>query len=232
VFTEEAILTAEQTRSARKARTRGAIVAAARHRFVGVGYERTTMRDVADAAGVAVGTIHAHFPDKTALLFACFHDQIGDAVALGLETVDPEAALVDQLVHLGRVLFAAYARHPSLSRVMFKASLFPPAGPVGDSSALLQTFLDAIAELHRVALARGELGALQDEGRMGARLFFSNYLSILIGGLGGHFSADGQPDAADRWADALRPLVVGYLVGFGAAPEATSPANSPAEPSA
>lgn len=204
----------ESTRARRKARTRAAIVTAARDRFVAVGYGATTVRDVADAAGVAVGTVHAHFADKTALLFACFHDQIAGAVALGFDSLDTGAPLIEQLTHIGRVLFAAYARHPALSRVMFGASLFPEGRAPGDDG-LLEPFLDAIAELYRAARARGELTRLPDDGRRAAQLFFSCYLTALVGGLAGAYVPDGHPRAADHWASALRRLLGGHLAGLG-----------------
>lgn len=218
------------SRAQRKARTAAAIVAAARDRFVAVGYAATTVRDIADAAGVAVGTVHAHFADKTALLFACFYDQIADAVALGLDSLDEDAPLIEQLTHLGRVLFAAYARHPALSRVMFTASLFPEGRDPQDDGVLLP-FLEDLAGLYRAARDRGEISRLPDEGRRGALLFFSCYLTALIGGLAGQYGADGQPGAADRWAVVLRSLLAGHLVGFGGplawleSPAAPSPAS-------
>jgi len=208
-------MTVESARTRRKARTRAAIVVAARDRFVAVGYDATTVRDIAETAGVAVGTIHAHFADKTALLFACFYDQIAGAVALGFESLDRDAPLIEQLTHIGRVLYAAYARHPALSRVMFTASLFPPERA---DDGLLQPFLAELAALYRAARDRGEITRLPAGGQRSAALFFSCYMTALIGGLGGHYAADGEPDAADRWADALRSLLAGHLVGLGGPP--------------
>ncbi len=207
-------MAAESARARRKARTRAAIVGAARDRFVAKGYAATTVRDVADAAGVAVGTVHAHFADKTALLFACFHDQIADAVALGFASLDADAPLIEQLTHLGRVLYAAYARHPALSRVMFTASLFPREGQPADDG-LFEPFIEEVAGLYRAAAARGELARLPGDGRRGAHLFFSAYLTALIGGLAGAYGPAEQTGAADRWAGALRALLAGHLVGFG-----------------
>jgi AcrR family transcriptional regulator len=51
-----------------------------------VGYARASTRAIAEAAGVAEGTIYRHFPDKTSLLFAA---------ALG-----PDAAVVESLAEL------------------------------------------------------------------------------------------------------------------------------------
>lgn len=47
--------------------TRGKILAAARASFEEVGYERTTMRDLASLIGMSTGAVFANFADKEAL---------------------------------------------------------------------------------------------------------------------------------------------------------------------
>ncbi|PTA69583.1 TetR/AcrR family transcriptional regulator [Deinococcus arcticus] len=66
---------------------RRAILAAAQRAFAQKGFHRTTMRDVARAAGLAEGTLYNHFDNKDALLLGLFE-------ALGEQTraaLDPEA---------------------------------------------------------------------------------------------------------------------------------------------
>lgn len=208
-------------RAARKARTRAAILAAARDRFVSAGYEGTTIRDIAAAAGVGIGTVHAHFHDKRALLLACFDEQISDAVALGLDTLPAEGALLDQLLHLAGVLYAAYARHPALSREMVRATLFPDS-PAPDG--LLLEFLGELAALFQAALADGTLSRLPEGGALAAQGFFSAYFLVLVGGLAGQFGPD-----PEGWLLALRRLLAAQLVGLGADPGLLHP--QPAEDS-
>src|SRR4051812_4037874 len=52
------------------AEKRGAIVEAARSLFLSKGYESTTMAEVAEDAGVAVGTVYLYFKNKNDLLRA------------------------------------------------------------------------------------------------------------------------------------------------------------------
>jgi AcrR family transcriptional regulator len=189
-------------RALRKARTRAAVLASARARFVERGYEATTIRDVAEAAGVAVGTIHAHFPDKPALLLACFLDQIDEAVALGLDSLDRGAPLLDQLCHLGRVLYAAYARHPALSRQMFTASLFPEAEAAERAGAQVGAFLHEVMGLYAAA-GLGPPEALPAR----AQGWFAAYLLCLVAGLAGQHGPLDQPGAVDRQVAQLRALL-------------------------
>jgi len=62
-------------------RTREAILAAAADRFGECGYQRTTMADVAEAAGVSLGTVYQYFRDRSDLVAALLHR----AVAVLLE---------------------------------------------------------------------------------------------------------------------------------------------------
>lgn len=199
-------------RSVRKAATRAQLLAVARARFAAEGYAATTIRQVAADAGVAVGTVHAHFSDKTALLFACFLDQIDEAVVAGWRTLDATAPLLDQLCHLAGHLYRAYARHPALSREMFRGGLFP-ADPLA-SARHARPFLEAVAERVRTALP-AHRGA-PDLGLAGASGYFALYVSTLIAGLSGLHGEPEAADAAERWTAALRPPLAIWLRGLAA----------------
>ncbi len=53
-----------------KAETRRRILKAARDRFAQVGFEAATTREIAAAAGIAVGTLFNYFPSKEAIVMA------------------------------------------------------------------------------------------------------------------------------------------------------------------
>jgi AcrR family transcriptional regulator len=59
---------------ARGVATRRRVLQAAELLFARGGYEATGMADVAERAGVGVGTLYHHFPDKRALLLALIDD--------------------------------------------------------------------------------------------------------------------------------------------------------------
>ncbi len=70
------------------ARNRARILAAAGELFSERGLG-VTLNDVAHHAGVGVGTVYRHFPDKTELIETLFQERVEEMVALG------EAALAD-----------------------------------------------------------------------------------------------------------------------------------------
>src|SRR5262245_50445770 len=59
---------------ARGVATRRRVLQAAESLFARRGYDATGMADVADRAGIGVGTLYHHFPDKRALLLALIDD--------------------------------------------------------------------------------------------------------------------------------------------------------------
>ena len=61
--------------NARGQRTRARLISATIEVVAEAGYARATTKAIADAAGVAEGTIYRHFPDKRQLFFAAVFDR-------------------------------------------------------------------------------------------------------------------------------------------------------------
>lgn len=219
------------SRAERKESSRRAILRAARERFIENGYEGTTIRDIAKAAGLSPGSVIVHFEGKRALLFACFLDNIAQAQSRIWDTLDEQAPLVDQLLHCAQVLYEAYAEHPALSQVMFRETLFPKPGDPPDDQ--FQPFLARIAGLYGAALERGEIRRLPAGGMVAAQGFFALYITGLIGGLGGFFGEHPTPRAAGQaWAAGLRPLLMLQHQGLGAPiPHEGETIDDPSKPS-
>src|SRR5258706_9301996 len=62
----------------REAARRAQVLHAARACIVALGYERVTMRDIAETAGVSTGTVVHYFRDKESVLEAALLDKIQD----------------------------------------------------------------------------------------------------------------------------------------------------------
>ena len=83
-----------------KAATQQRILAAAADLFVQRGYERTTIADVADQAGVSRATVFWHFSDKAGLFREAFSFLVRpfrDSLEAGLEELPPEKRLLEQI---------------------------------------------------------------------------------------------------------------------------------------
>src|ERR1700748_17507 len=71
---------------------------AARALFVKHGYDDTTMRDIAERAGIGFGTLFTYASDKRDLLFLIFNDELDNVVANAVARASEEQAFLDQVV--------------------------------------------------------------------------------------------------------------------------------------
>ncbi|RMI40768.1 TetR/AcrR family transcriptional regulator [Streptomyces triticirhizae] len=78
-------------RQAQAARTRGAVLAAASAAFVDQGVQ-APIRDIAERAGVGVGTIYRHFPTRADLVTAVYRHQIDTCAALAPQLLEESAS--------------------------------------------------------------------------------------------------------------------------------------------
>ena len=91
--------------------TRRRLLAVAEPLFARRGYEATGMAEVAERAGVGVGTLYHHFPDKRALLLALIDDWGDRELAQGRGQLDVERFLGDDpRTSFGDDLRASYKR--------------------------------------------------------------------------------------------------------------------------
>ena len=172
--------------------TRARLIEATRNVVREVGYPHASTRAIAQAAGVAEGTIYRHFPDKASLFFATVMESNAPVVTwvetlparAGEDTV--EANLTDAAVRLAGLrdqilpLELAIAADPELAaqrrQAMAAAGTSLPPGPPGAVAAYLaaeqrlgrvRTDLDpreAAEVLLGMLFALGAMPGIGDEG--------------------------------------------------------------------
>jgi AcrR family transcriptional regulator len=178
-------------RQLQKEDTRRVILEAAYSLFAEEGYARTTMRALARRAGIGLGTIFKHFPDKPSLLVAAFQEDLGLVIQEAFKTL-PKRGIKGQLLHLTEKIYCFYANNPGFSRTLVKEGFFLEGeyGRILDEQ--LMNFLQDVSELIGLAVNRGELASGTNPAQ-GAMAFGSFYLSGLIMGLKQPvFAVDGQ----------------------------------------
>ena len=168
-------------RQAQKRDTRRLILDTAYSLFAEKGYAKTTMRALAGRAGVGLGTIFKHFPDKPSLLVAAFQEDMGRIIHEGFKSM-PESGIKEQLLHITRKIYDFYANDASFSRALIKESLFLEGnhGKVLDNQ--LTAFIIEIAKLFKMAVKNKELPNNTDINKE-ALTFEAFYFSTLIMGL-------------------------------------------------
>lgn len=168
-------------RQQQKEDTRRVILDAAYVLFGKKGYAQTTMRTLARRAGVGLGTIFKHFPDKPSLLVTAYQEDVGRIIVKGFRSL-PETGIKEQLLHITKSIYGFYAADPSFSRDLIKEALFLKGehGEILDNQ--LMAFLKQIAELLKRAVENGALPA-DTNVHEGALAFGAFYFAGLIMGL-------------------------------------------------
>jgi AcrR family transcriptional regulator len=143
-------------RATQKARTREAVLAAARDEFEAVGFEAANVRSIARRAGVSAGTVLHHFHEKRDLLHAALFDDLEATLDRALSRVG-KGSLAKEASALGAAVFGFYQKRPALSRAALREALFAE-GPWA------QAFLAQVQRVHQAlaVLARRDV----DKGRL------------------------------------------------------------------
>ncbi|MGW4947299.1 TetR/AcrR family transcriptional regulator [Actinoplanes sp. NPDC004185] len=120
--------------------TRQLLLDAARRRFAADGYAATTVREIADEAGVNVALINRYFSSKEGLFEACLTgavDELGRTVAADVTLDEVPHAIARQLAgpHVGK--------HPSLLVLLLRSSGDERADDI--RRGILRSFAESLA---------------------------------------------------------------------------------------
>lgn len=166
------------SREAQKRQTRRRILAAASESFEQRGFEATTMRSVAESAGVAVGTVFVHFEDKRDLLHSALFHQLDRVLQEAIEHAPAEGVRA-RLHHLTVALFDYYTARPELSRTLLRESLLATGAWQERFTAQVTRVHGVVAQWLTEARERGEVAPSLDPA-LGAVAYFSFYYFALI----------------------------------------------------
>lgn len=124
-------------RSTRGAQTRTLILETALRMFREDGYEATTMRAVAAAAGVSVGNAYYYFESKEHLVQAYYADIVRAHRELALPRIAERTALADRLRIALETLLEVVAPYHDFAGSFFKVAADPrsPLSPFSPESA-------------------------------------------------------------------------------------------------
>ncbi|MFD5816758.1 TetR/AcrR family transcriptional regulator [Streptomyces sp. NPDC059618] len=150
-------------------RNHGRLLAEARSAFAEHGTD-TSLEDVARRAGVGIGTLYRHFPNRHALMSAVFEEAVSDLLARSralLDAPQPCTALVEWL----RAIITHAGEYRGLARALMSASR--------DEGSHLARCSGPMREAGSALLLRAqESGAVRPDVSIGDLLQLTNAIAL------------------------------------------------------
>lgn len=186
----------------RSERSRSQILESALRLFSTVGYHGTSMRDIAEAAGVSTGNVYHQFPDKESL-FRTLLDQYWDALAspdFPFNQALAQGAFPNDLEALARAARASVEQYrPYVSLIYVDVVEFDGSHIrkfYTDMSSRFEAFLEQNRD--RVPLDRLREGVPPLMAVMVASRFFLQYYAVeILFGVPNHFGRDSDAALKD-----------------------------------
>lgn len=127
---------AKATKTGKGDQTRALILETALEMFRERGYDKTTMRDVAQKAGVSLGNAYYYFRSKEYLIQAFYHRLHESHIEVALPALEHEKTLKARLHTVMRTKIETMEPYHQFAGVLFKTAANPesPLNPFGDES--------------------------------------------------------------------------------------------------
>lgn len=198
-------------RAKKKRQTRQAILQAAVRLFTRKGYEKTSITELARAAGIGKGTIYSYFATKQEIFLAFCEEEIEFAFARLSEQTDPDAPLLDQMMTLAMAQFDFVTRNREFGRIYARETAFPREQTAARCRELDSSYLRRVAAILERARQRGEL-------RIDTHLLLAvaHFHALYMLALSAWYS--GYAETREEMAGFLRELVLQAIGGLAAQP--------------
>lgn len=160
-------------RERKKLDKRQRITEAARELFTRHGYDAATMRQIAQRAHVALGTLFTYADDKRDLVFLIFNDELDALADSALAAPRPSQSLLEQLLAVFAPHYRHFERNPTLSRLALQQLTFYSAGKQAETFlAIRGRLMHGIERLVAAAQAAGAIRARPSARIIARHIFF------------------------------------------------------------
>ena len=189
-------------REQKKKRTREAIIEAARKLFAEKGYEETRTREIAEAAGIATGTLFNYAPTKSDVVLLLWKARAAELAKNGLALARQQEDEVEALVVVFGPIFDFYAEDIELGRIFLQQAIYASKDDP-EMAALHEGFIASLAVL---LMPRAGMGAA-----LAASNVFGAYYLTLTMLLAGRLST--SQDACAVFRELVRAQASGWGAG-------------------
>ncbi|WP_244670242.1 TetR/AcrR family transcriptional regulator [Rhodoplanes elegans] len=185
---------------------------AARELFVSKGFDDTTIRQIATQAEVGLGTVFIYAANKRDLLFLIANEGLDEVAGAAAAAVDPDAALIDNLLAVFRPHYAFFQRQPELSRLVLREMTFYDSGAqAGSFRKTREALIELLGEAVRLAAERREIAIDETAAFVGWTIFCIYQVELR------RWLSDGTVDL-ESGLDRLRRALLLLIYGLGAPP--------------
>ena len=173
----EAKKTGVRERSKRERQDR--IMMAARNMFAEHGYDATTLRQVAERAGLGLGTLFNYISDKRDLIYLVFNREASVACDASLAAPRPWQSFSEKILGMVEPNYRLFGSEPVLSRILLSEVLqHTPGFHLAEHIRIRDRFIRGMAEVVAEAQASGELGSTASPELIARNIFFSHSAAL------------------------------------------------------
>ena len=165
-------------REQKKRRTKKAILDAAVELFGKNGFEKTSIAQLAEKAGVGKGTVYGYFKTKQDILYAFCEYELEYVHEQLTAASNEDEHILEQMLTIFMAEFEYVTRNPEFGRIYMQESLFPRKGFPAEYREAENRYFELIFPLIEKAQQRGELNATLEPLHICGH-FFSLFLLVL-----------------------------------------------------
>lgn len=164
------------------------IIDAARHLFHAQGYDNTTTQKIADAAGIAAGTLFLYAKSKEDLLILVFRDEMTQLIEDTYRKIKKSDSLLKQTMRLFNGFIQYHGRDVAIARELIRELTFlSNEARIADMNNIANAIVGKLSYLVDNSKERGQLRAGVDT-KLFARCLYSIYYQQLQTWLSGYAS--------------------------------------------
>ncbi len=156
--TEETMLAKPGLRERKKRLRLQRIISVSRQLFISKGFQNTTIQDIAEEAGIGLGTLYLYAKGKEDLLVLVFRETLLQMTEAAFDDTNPETAVTDQLMCFFQVHIDYHKEDRVLSRTVLKELSFP-VNPQRrhDIEIIFNAAYDKLAQLLKRGIKQGKV---------------------------------------------------------------------------
>ncbi len=184
------------------------IMMAARKLFAEHGYDATTLRDIAELADLALGTLFNYISDKRDLIYLVFNQEVNMVTDVSLAAPRPWQSFNEKVLGMVEPLYRLFGSEPILSRILLsEVYQHTPGFHLAEHLAVRDRFIRGVEKVVAEAQASGEIASAERPELIARHIFFS-YSAALRWWIGSSEQPDWRAGVRD-FAEILRLQTTG-----------------------